>query len=80
MKKIRVTYYALLRKERGLAEEVVETEKNTVRELFDSLKSQYRFTLSTSQVKAAINSKVVEWDFLLKDGDEISFILPTTGG
>ncbi|MES2274315.1 MAG: MoaD/ThiS family protein [Chlamydiota bacterium] len=79
-KTIHVTYYALLRQERGLPEETIESEAKTARELFNELKVRYSFKLSEHQVKAAINSKVASWDSPLNSGDRILLIPPVAGG
>ncbi|MCB1066671.1 MAG: MoaD/ThiS family protein [Simkania sp.] len=80
IKQIHIVYYALLRQERGVPEETVEFEKNTVRELFNMLKSLHSFRLSESQIKVAVNSKVATWDTLLSEGDSVIFIPPVAGG
>ena len=80
MKNIRVVYYALLRQERGLAEEKIASTAETARDLFSELKQLHKFQLSESQLKVAINSQVVTWEAPLKDGDSVLFIPPVAGG
>ena len=79
-KEIHVAYYALLRQERGLSDETVEFEKNTVRELFNMLKALHGFRLTESQIKVAVNSKVANWETPLYEGDSVVFIPPVAGG
>lgn len=79
-KKIRVGYYAILRQERGLAEEVIESEVTTVRELYHELKQRHAFKLSESQVKASVNSKISSWETHLNEGDAVLLIPPVAGG
>lgn len=79
-KTIRVIYYALLRQERGLAEETVESQAITVEELFRELKALHSFRLTPLQVKVAINSKIADWNTPLQNGDVILFMPPVAGG
>jgi molybdopterin converting factor small subunit len=80
MKKIQITYYALLRQERGCAQETVSSCAATARELFNELKAQHGFKLSEAQIKVAINAKAAAWDTPLNEGDAVLFIPPVAGG
>lgn len=80
MKKIHVVYYALLRQERGMAGETVDSQAASARELFHELKNLHGFKLSESQLKVAINSKMASWDASLAPGDTVLFIPPVAGG
>lgn len=78
--KIRVIYYALLRQERGLSEEYFSCSASTAQELFNQLKALHSFSLSTEQVRVAINSKVSSWEAPLNEGDTLLFMPPVAGG
>jgi molybdopterin converting factor small subunit len=80
MKKVHVVYYALLRQERGVAEETVDSQAESARELFHELKNRHGFKLSESHIKVAINSKMASWDTSFESGDTILFIPPVAGG
>lgn len=79
-KKIRISYYALLRQERGLAEETIASEATTVRELYQELKARHAFKLSEAQIKASVNSKIASWDTPITEGDNVLLIPPVAGG
>ena len=79
-KKVHVFYYALLREERGLSQEALETASETVKELYEELKTEYHFKLSTDILKVAVNSEFASWDTPLKSEDKITFIPPVAGG
>jgi molybdopterin converting factor subunit 1 len=79
-KTIHIQYFALLRERRGLSQESIQTSVKTARELYDQLKSQYQFNLSTDLAKVAVNSDFVDWNTPLKDGDTVVFIPPVSGG
>ncbi len=80
MKKVHVIYYALLRQERGMAEETVDSHAASARELFHELKTLHGFKLSETHVKVAINSKMASWDTPFESGDTVLFIPPVAGG
>ena len=79
-KKIHVSYYALLREERGLNEELVETCSETVKEFYEELRNKYHFKLSPGILKVAINNTFSLWNTVLNSGDKIIFIPPVAGG
>ena len=79
-KTIHIRYYATLREQRGLSEETVKTNATTPFELYQELRKQHRFSLSSDILRIAINNSFDSWDTLLKDKDEIVFIPPVAGG
>ena len=80
MKNVHVVYYALLRQERGLSEETVESQALSPKELYQELKEKHHFKLGEAQLKVAVNSKMAEWDTPLNAGDTVLFIPPVAGG
>ncbi len=80
MKTIRVQYFALLREQRGLAEETVATAAATAAELYDELRSRHGFTLPRERLRAAVNEEFAPWTAGLKEGDALVFLPPVAGG
>lgn len=80
MKRIRVEYFAILKEQRGVPSETVETAARTSDELYEELKAQHDFTLPASLVQVAINGAFAGNDRQLNDGDELVFIPPVAGG
>ena len=80
VKKIHIQYYALLREERGLTEEIVETSSSTVKDLYQELKSKFNFRLSVDILKVAVNNEFASWETQLKNNDQVVFIPPVAGG
>ena len=78
--KIKITYYALFREQAGCSGEEVNVESGDAAELFESLKTQYGFSMSRKHVRLAVNDAFVGWDVPLSDGDQIVFIPPVAGG
>ena len=78
--KVLIQYYALLRDQRGLDQESVETQEKTPAGLYESLADQHGFTLKQSSLKVAVNDDFAAWDTPLHDGDSVVFIPPVAGG
>jgi sulfur-carrier protein len=77
--KVKVRYFALLREERGLAEETLPHE-GTAGELYDRLHQEHGFRLGRDRVRVAVNGEFAEHDRTLRDGDEVVFVPPVAGG
>lgn len=80
VKEIQVQYYALLREERGVSGETLNTLASTPRHLYDQLSRQYRFTLPPERLTVSINNEFQSWDTELRSRDTVVFIPPVAGG
>ena len=78
--KLTVKYFAALRDERGLDEEVVEVDSITSEELYSQLKQQNNLSFCKSKLKVAVNDEFADWSSTLNDGDVVVFIPPVAGG
>jgi molybdopterin converting factor subunit 1 len=78
--KLQLQYFALLREQRGLSAETVETAATTPDALYTELRAKRGFTLPGDRVRAAVNGAFVAADAALKDGDTVVFIPPVAGG
>jgi molybdopterin converting factor subunit 1 len=79
-KNVRVQYFAILREQRGEAEEHLSTEAATAADLYRELSAKYGFTLAAEQVRAAVNDEFSPWTAPLREGDAIVFLPPVAGG
>jgi molybdopterin converting factor subunit 1 len=79
-KEIQVQYYALLREERGLSSESLQTEAATPRQLYELLKMRHGFSLQPERLSVAVNEAFANWDQALQAGDSVVFIPPVAGG
>lgn len=79
-KTIQVQYFAILREQRGLAEERLETAAATPAALYEELRARHRFTLPGERVRAAVNDAFVAPGSPLQAGDRVVFIPPVAGG
>lgn len=79
-KHIDIHYYALFRDARGTDAETVATVAASPRELYQELGLNATFCLDPGALKVALNDAFASWDALLRDGDLVVFIAPTSGG
>ncbi|MBP7140866.1 MAG: MoaD/ThiS family protein [Opitutaceae bacterium] len=80
MPTVRLSYFAVLREQRGLAHEVKETSAVSAAELYAELCEQYRFTLPADRIRVAIDGEFSELSTPLREGCELVFIPPVAGG
>lgn len=77
---VTVQYFAILREQRGIAEEKLSTAAATPAALYDELRARHGFTLPADRVRAAVNEEFVGSTSALKEGDTVVFIPPVAGG
>ena len=77
---IHVTYFAILREQRGISEEALMTSATNPAELYHELHARHGFSLDFKWVRAAVNDDFVAMDHPLSDGDRVVFIPPVAGG
>jgi sulfur-carrier protein len=75
-----VQYFAILREQRGLASEKLETAAVTAEALYEELRVRHRFTLPAARIRAAVNDEFVAPGIPLREGDRVVFIPPVAGG
>lgn len=80
MPKLSIQYFAILREQRGVAREQLDTPAATPAELYNELSARHHFTLPPDRIRAAVNSDFVSPTAPLHDGDEVTFIPPVAGG
>lgn len=77
---IRVRYFASLRDEAGLSEELIENSFYSAFDLYQFLKSKHGFSLNIEEIRVAINGEFGELKASVSPGDEVVFIPPVSGG
>jgi sulfur-carrier protein len=77
---LHVQYFAILREQRGLAQEKLTTAAATPAALYEELRSRHGFTLPADRVRAAVNDEFVSAGATLREGDRLVFIPPVAGG
>jgi len=80
LKSIHVEYYALLREERGLASESVQTGAETPAVLYAHLRERHGLSPRQETLMVAVNDAFGGWGTPLRDGDAVGFLPPVSGG
>jgi molybdopterin synthase sulfur carrier subunit len=75
-----VRYFASLREQAALAEEVVDTEAADLRELWHELVVRHAFSLEVSLLRVAVDDEFQPMDAPLREGSCVVFIPPVAGG
>ena len=78
--RIEVTYFAMLREQRGVATEPMDTDAKNLVDLYGEIANRYGFTLDSSLIRAAINGTFIAMSTALQDGDSVVFMPPVAGG
>lgn len=80
MKRVHVHYLAILREQRGVAEETCSTPAATAIDLYNELRERFGFTLPPERIRAAINEEFAAPGAELREGDRVAFLPPVAGG
>jgi molybdopterin-guanine dinucleotide biosynthesis protein A/molybdopterin converting factor small subunit len=77
---LKIQYFAVLREERGVSEETLETRAENPAQLFQELADRHGISFPGDRLKVAINDEFTSWETPLHDGDNVVFIPPVAGG
>lgn len=77
---VNVRYFALLRDQRGLESESIESNSATIGDLVAHLAQTHQFSLPPSRIRTAVNGAFADDDHELMDGDTVVLIPPVAGG
>jgi molybdopterin synthase sulfur carrier subunit len=76
---ITVLYFASLRDAAGRDSEQLPLP-DSLRGLYDELRARHRFTLPAERLRVAVDGAFAAWDTPLREGSEVAFIPPVSGG
>jgi len=79
-KEVTIKYFALLKEQANKDAETLQTLASTAQDLFIELSKQYPFSLTSEQVRVAINEEFKPMNTPLMPGDCVVFIPPVAGG
>ena len=79
-KTVHLRYFALLKEERGLSQETIQTTAVSLSNLYAELKKKYELKLPQEFLKVAVNNEFKDWTTTLKNNDSVAFIPPVAGG
>ena len=80
MTTVNVLYFASLRDASGVASERVESDAANLQALYAELQSRHDFGLPAASLRVAADGEFVQWRDALREGSEIAFIPPVSGG
>ena len=76
---ITVLYFASLRDAAGVASETLAVP-DSLPALYDTLRARHGFALPRERLRVAMDGEFVAWDAAPRDGAEVAFIPPVSGG
>ncbi|WP_158987103.1 molybdopterin converting factor subunit 1 [Lysobacter panacisoli] len=79
MARVTVLYFASLRDAAGVASENIEVADD-LRSLYETLRARHGFALPVERLRVAVDGAFARWDDPVRDGAEIAFIPPVSGG
>ena len=80
MATVNVLYFASLRDVSGVAYERIESNAADLRALYTELQSRHGFALPANRLRVAADGEFAKWEDALREGCEIAFIPPVSGG
>ena len=80
MTRLKVLYFASLRDAARAADETVDTEAMTLASLYDELRLHHQFPLPREHLRVAVDGAFAKWEDTPRDGSEVAFIPPVSGG
>lgn len=78
--RVTVLYFASLRDAAGLASESLETGASDLRALYEDRRMRHRLPFPAERLRVAVDGEFARWDEIPRDGTEIAFIPPVSGG
>lgn len=80
MATVRLLYFASLRDAAGVPEETVETAAADLGALYGELAARHGFAMPVAHVRVAVDGAFSRLGDAPRDGSEIAFIPPVSGG
>ena len=80
MTQVNVLYFASLRDAAGTASEQVATSAPDLRALYAQLQARHGFALPVDRLRVAVDGAFARWDASPREGSEVAFIPPVSGG
>ncbi len=76
---VTVLYFASFQEAAGIDSETIE-KPVSLTVLFENLKQKYQFKFQAANIRVAVDGVFVGWQHEIRDGSEIAFIPPVSGG
>jgi len=80
MARVTLLYFAGLREAAGIASETCDTDAIDLQALYAQAASRHGFAWPVSQLRVAVDGEFAKWQEAPRDGSEVAFIPPVSGG
>ncbi len=80
MAAVTLLYFASLRERAGVASEPVDTAAVDLAGLYNDAQARHGFSWPLEHLRVAVDGEFARWDDAPKEGSEIAFIPPVSGG
>jgi len=79
-KAINVLYFASLRERTGVAQETWQSSAADLASLYEELAAHHALCWPRAQLRVAVDGAFAAWEQPLREGSEVVFIPPVSGG
>jgi len=80
MTKVTLLYFASLRDAAGMEQETVASDAQDLAGLYVETANRHGFSLPQSRLRVAVDGAFAPWDTPLREGSQVAFIPPVSGG
>ena len=80
MTRVTVLYFASLRDAACVTSELIETQAADLAGLYSELRARHGFSMPRERLRVAVDGTFARWDDALREGGEVAFIPPVSGG
>ncbi|HRN62246.1 MAG TPA: MoaD/ThiS family protein [Luteimonas sp.] len=80
MVKVTLLYFASLRDAAGASSETLETGAPDLAALYEEARWRHGFALPVERLRVAVDGAFAHWKDAVRDGAEVAFIPPVSGG
>lgn len=80
MMHVTVLYFAALRDAAGTPMETLETNAPDLRALYAEAQERHQLPFPQRQLRVAVDDAFARWEDPLREGSEVAFIPPVSGG
>lgn len=80
MTHVTVLWFASLRDAAGTASESVQSDAPDLRGLYGELRERHGLPFPVAKLRVAVDDAFAHWDDPLREGSEVAFIPPVSGG
>jgi len=80
MTSMTLLYFASLRDAAGVEQEPWDTCASNLAELYAETAARHGFTLPRAQLRVAVDGAFAQWEAPVREGSNVAFIPPVSGG